>query len=307
VFRELSRTGHNMPAELREQWKTFTDFSAAKFDAQLMALVHLSQFLEDNGIRVMVLKGLGLALLYPEPQYRECSDVDIFCFGEYERVNELLLQHGLISGIEEENDKHCSFCFDGTNIENHRYFSEYVNRANVTMGEKIAALSETDLRTDSRIPGIFFPGPMMGALHLTMHTLSHLAWSGISLRQILDFGLYFNRHRDILDNNAIVALWKEAGIADAALALCALCEDLTGLETGLSGVVGAKHREIAKTILKVTLNPCRSSSEVQNPFIKLVRKYRQFRVRSRMHPTVYGEPFPDSFWKSFSILRKWTS
>jgi len=307
VFGELSRTGNDMPEDTLRRWKEYAAFCTARFDAQLMALTHLSQFLESHGIRVMVLKGLGLALLYPQPQVRECSDVDIYCFGEYERVNSLLKQAGLIGELEEENGKHCSFSFDGVNIENHRHFSEYVNRANIMMGEKIMALSETDTRTDPRMPGIIFPGPMMGALHLAMHTLSHLAWSGITVRQLLDCGLFFSRYGDTLDRDAVIRLWEDAGTADAALSLFTLCEQLLGFEKGMTGAGQAKYRKNADTILKGILSPCRSSSEVRNPFTKFVLKYRQFRFRSIMHPIVYGEPFPDSFLDYFAFLKKWSS
>jgi len=307
VFGELSRTGNDMPDDVRRKWKDYAGYCTERFDAQLMALTHLSQFLEDHDARVMVLKGLGLALLYPEPQLRECSDVDIYCFGEYERANELLLQAGLIGGIEEENDKHCSFSFDGVNVENHRYFSEYVNRANVIMGKKISGLSKTDLLMDDRVPGIYFPGAMMGALHLTMHTLSHLAWSGITVRHLLDCALFFNRYKDAMDRESIIGIWKDAGIADAALSLFTLCENMLGIETGFADAGHTRYQETAETILGGILNPFKSSSEVYDPFSKIVRKYRRFRFRSVMHPLVYGEPFPDSFWKSFAILKRWTS
>jgi len=307
VFGELSRIGNDMPDGILRRWKGFTDYSTAKFEAQLIALTHLSQFLEGHGIRVMVLKGLGLALLYPQPQVRECSDVDIFCFGEYERVNGLLLQAGMISGIEEENDKHCSFSFDGVNIENHRYFSEYVNRANVLIGEKISCLSETDLLTDNRTPGIYFPGVQMGALHLMMHTLSHLAWSGISVRHLLDCGLFFNKNKDAINRDSLIRIWKDSGTADAAFSLFALCESLLGLETGMADAEQPRYQKTSETIRKGMLNPFSSSAEVLNPIAKFARKYKRFRFRSVMHPIVYGEPFPDSFWKSFAILNRWTS
>lgn len=307
VYGELSRLGHDMPEFLEKSWKEYADFCYAKFDAQLMALTHLSQFLESNGIRVMVLKGLGLALLYPEPQCRECSDIDIYCFGEYGRVNELLLKSGLVTVIEEEGDKHCSFSFDGINVENHSYFCEYVNSANITVGNELLRLSETDVRTDSRLPGILFPGPQMGALHLTMHTISHMAWSGITLRQILDLGLYFNRNKDAFDHDSVIGLWNRTGIADAAFSLCTLSEALFGIDTGMVGGMNAKNGETAEVILKGILNPCLQSAQVRNPLSKLSRKIRYFRFRSVMHSIAYGEPFPDSFWKSFSFFRRWTS
>jgi len=306
AYSELSRLGNNMPKKIKAGWKSDVDYHLARFDAQLMGLTHISQFLEDHGIRTMILKGLGLALLYPVPQARECSDVDIFCFGEFERVNSLLEDTGLISGIVEENDKHCSFSFDGINIENHRHFCENVNKASAIFEEQISRLSKTKCRTDSRVPGILFPGPQMGALHMTIHTLSHLAWSGITLRHLLDFGLFFQRYNDELDRESIVKIWKDAGIADAAFSLCTLCGSLLGIDTGMIEGKSTDFRNTADLILQVILTPCLPSSSAWNPITKIYRKYKRYRIRYVMHRIVYSEPFPDSFWKSFSILKKWT-
>lgn len=304
IFEELSRRGCNIPPELSGPWKEYAGFCHSKFDAQLMALTHLSQVLSESGISTMVLKGVGLSLLYPCPQSRECSDVDIWCFGEYSRVNELLLAGGYISGLDEENDKHCSFTFDGICIENHRFFSEYVNRANVALGEEILRLSAGSPLTDSRLPGLLFPNPEMGVHFLMMHTLSHMAWSGISVRHLVDCGLYLQNCAGAFDRERVLSVWKDAGIADAALSICSICEESLGLQTGMLPHCGWKpDPRVTSHILKGVFLPLEGSSGVSDPLRKFLRKARQFRYRSAMHPIVYGEPFPDSFWKAFAILR----
>jgi len=325
VYQELRRLGAALPEPIEQQWSTFAEYAQGKFDAQLMALTHLAQVLLDEGIKVMVLKGLSLALLYPEPQLRECSDVDIFCFGQYERVNELLLRKGLIAGIDEENDKHCAFTFDGISVENHRYFSEYVNEANVLIGNEILRMSEEPALSDPRIEGIFFPSPGMGAHFLMMHTLSHLAWSGITIRHLIDCGLYFRKYcsesqqvscrqteienqqvincNHTIDRGKTIAVWEKAGIAGAAMDICRLCEETLGLPTGMIPSGWDQNFSDTTFIINSLLHPLKTSSQTRNPLCKLIRKVRWYRYRSVIHPIVYGVKFPDSFWKSFSFLR----
>jgi len=304
VYGEISRLGSNIPESVGSEWKSHVDFCRAKFDAQLLALSHLAQVLEEHGISIMVLKGVGLSLLYPNPQDRECSDIDIYCFGAYDRVNELLKDKGLISGIEEENDKHCSFMFDGVNVENHRQFCEYINSANILTGEAIEALSEVEACTDPRLPGILFPNPEMGVRHLMMHTLSHLAWSGVSLRHLLDCGLNFRNHASDVRWTEVFKLWEDAGTADAARVIIGICKDTLGLDVPELDVKW--DRKDAGLVLDCTLHPFGRSAEVRDPLRKLCRKARQFRIRKKLHMLVYKEPFPDSFLMSFSVLKRFS-
>lgn len=48
----------------------------------------------ENGIRLLLLKGLGLSRNYPVPAHRECGDIDIYLFGASDEGDRLLLQMG---------------------------------------------------------------------------------------------------------------------------------------------------------------------------------------------------------------------
>ena len=50
----------------------------------------LGAFYSEHGIRMMVLKGYGLAQNYPIPSHRPCGDVDIYLFGDQENADKLL-------------------------------------------------------------------------------------------------------------------------------------------------------------------------------------------------------------------------
>lgn len=304
IFHEINKLENNLPKEISLEWRQFSEYSINKFDAHLMALTRLSQILEDHGIKMMTLKGLGLALLYPIPQLRECADVDIYCFGEYDRVNSILLQGNLIKNIDHESDKHCSFTFAGINIENHRYFCEYVNRANIVIGEEIINLSKNAQSTDSRVPGILFPCPQAGMHHLMMHTLSHMAWSGISMRQIVDCGLYFRRHADEVDREAILKLWRDTGVEEGALSILSICEKLLGIRTEMipNGWQGNKRDE--SLIIKGIFGHIKASAQAGTALGKFFCKLRWYLFRRPMHRIAYNEPFPDSFWESFACLKR---
>lgn len=72
----------------------------------------------ENGIRMLVLKGLGLSRDYPVPAHRECGDIDIYLFGASDEGDRLLLQMGAQPYFDVP--KHSSHTWDGILIENHR-------------------------------------------------------------------------------------------------------------------------------------------------------------------------------------------
>ncbi|HEY5509954.1 MAG TPA: nucleotidyltransferase family protein, partial [Prolixibacteraceae bacterium] len=87
---------------------------------QREALRELIDTFRENQIAVLLLKGLGLAENYPLPAHRECGDLDIYLFGDYEKGNQVIEALGI--EVDKECSKHSSFFFKGIHVENHLSF-----------------------------------------------------------------------------------------------------------------------------------------------------------------------------------------
>jgi hypothetical protein len=87
---------------------------------QREALKELAGIFAESGMRVMVLKGLGLADMYPRPAHRECGDLDIYLFGDFEKGNEVMRKMGI--AVEYDGTKHSKFNYKGIPVENHKNF-----------------------------------------------------------------------------------------------------------------------------------------------------------------------------------------
>lgn len=303
----LEAIGHNLPEDLRHQWKSYATFSTRRFDTQLMVLNQLSASLEMENIKMMVLKGLGLALCYPKPELRECVDIDIYCKDNYEKVNDFILSSGLGKNTTETEDSildfERGFEVGGILVESHRKFCAGDNHAGNYVDHILTEMSSQEPYTDPRLPGILFPSVQMGALHLIMHTLSHLAWSGIVLRNICDIALYLRRHQSEIDFEQLRSVLKAAGIEKSSALLMDICKRHLGLSIDLSAWEQYEADE-AETVLHSLFHPIRSSALTRNPFGKFHRKVKAHRFRTRLHRLAYGEEFPDSFLKSFACLRR---
>ena len=78
----------------------------------------LKQIIEkcnNNHIRVLLLKGIGLSNLYPKPESRSCGDIDIYLFGDYEKGNMILGNNHF-----DETALHSELIYDGVTVENHK-------------------------------------------------------------------------------------------------------------------------------------------------------------------------------------------
>jgi len=301
AFDELCSCGSNMPEGIKSRWREYSDFSAKRFDAQLMALTRLSALLEAEGVRMMLLKGIGLAICYPQPQLRECGDIDIFCYGDYDKVNEFVVSSGLDPNASETEEKHFGFTIGGIEVENHRKFCTENNRANTCIGKVLMEMSAEEPSRDPRLPGILFPSIQMGALHLIVHTLSHLWWSGITLRHLCDVTMYFRCHKDNIDFMQLRSALAEAGMEKSASLLLDLCNRHLGLGLDLPDWQ-RYEKDAAQKVLHSIFHPFNNSCFTRDPLRKFYRKVVMFRFRKKLYRLVYGEKYQETFLGSFVLF-----
>ena len=83
-----------------------------------VALRHLAKFYEQEGIKMMLLKGYGLSLFWPKPEHRPMGDIDCYNFGQQQLADKRIREN---FGIEIDNShhKHTVFQFKGAIVENH--------------------------------------------------------------------------------------------------------------------------------------------------------------------------------------------
>ena len=67
---------------------------------------------DSKGLKFLLLKGIGLSLVYPNPSSRESGDIDFYLFGNYKEGN-LIFAPTKFS----ESAKHSSFVYKGVNVE----------------------------------------------------------------------------------------------------------------------------------------------------------------------------------------------
>jgi len=297
AFEEIILHRNNMPFNVKMEWAFHSRYIMERHEKQLVATAHFAEILKGKGIRMLLLKGNGLALLYPHPEFRECGDIDIYCFDDYNAVNQLVNEIGL--AVDSEDEKHSHFVFEGIAIENHRRFNYDFNDANRVVSRELLNSFDKDLLTDERIPNVYFTNLNINALYIMQHSLNHLPWSGLPLRNLLDWMLFLMKNHAFLDWDYLDGIWKESKEKEIVSILTQYCIDFLGMPAECFHIGIEYDTSNYDVILDQILNPWVKSSETSNKFVKLLRKIDQYERRKKSHRIVYKEPFPDSVWKTF--------
>lgn len=179
------------PRQQRINWALSAQETWNEYQQKKNALEYIIDVCNNNGIKLLLLKGIDLSLLYPKPESRSAGDIDIYLFDDYAKGNALFSQ-GLISEI----GKHSTIQVKGVTIENHRNFLEPNTRQK---REIVNYLKDT--LTDVRLKqgGYYVMSPIPNMVFITFHTLKHFfGGTHVPLRNILDFSLFLMGNKECL-------------------------------------------------------------------------------------------------------------
>ena len=168
------------------------------------ALLSLITFLEDNGLRPVVLKGQGLARLYRFPLLRECGDIDLY-FPEARQQQEAhrsLADRGIHP--QHKPDGSWLYSWQGVPVEHHPHLTDLANPYAQDCLQELerqypCVQVPLGMGTDAQIR---VPSPMLSLLLQTIHILHHAIGWGIGLRQMVDMAVSCQSFQGQIDAHA---------------------------------------------------------------------------------------------------------
>lgn len=182
------------------------------------AAIHVSEWFGKKGFRTCILKGLGNALMYPNPYSRTPGDIDIWVEGGDKRVISFVRS---ISTHEKACYHHIEFpSYKGVEVEVH-YRPSFLlcfwhNRKLQNYYEKVKEKQFSHRVTLGEQGVVAIPTVKFNLIFQLTHIYAHLMNEGIGLRQLLDY-YFVLLHADIKDlaelqrNLKRFGLWKFAG------------------------------------------------------------------------------------------------
>ena len=178
-------------------------------------LANIVEFYRGHSIFPILLKGQGVASLYPRPEHRQCGDIDLYLGDDYERAKELIASQGIKLG--DEGEKHVSYSYNGAPVENHHYAVCFYNPRQNRILQRWAKewLSAKTKTFHVRDTEVLLPAPGFDAIYLLIHALLHFIPEGIGLRQVCDWTLILKTYHRQIDQERLIGEVRLLKIEDA--------------------------------------------------------------------------------------------
>lgn len=293
---EQLSVGHRPPKPMLLQWigEALQDYEY-RYDVYRMTIANLAGFYNRHGYKMMVLKGYACSLDWPKPEHRPCGDIDIWLFGSHKEADAVLEEEKGIE-IDRSHHHHTAFCWGDFMVENHYDFiNVHHHKSNVEFERRLKKLAEDDSHfVDVNGERVYLPSPNLHALFLLKHAMMHFASEGITLRQLMDWGLFIKAHRKEVDLVWLEGVLAEFGMRKLYDIFNAICVEDLGFEADIFSSVQVDPL-LKDRVLNEILSPEFSRELPENMIKRVLFKYRRWKGNAWKHELCYKE----SLWSAF--------
>ena len=174
---------HQMPPEdLLKEWDEQTAKIGRVYHTHENHVTELDALLTKLGLHGCILKGTGLAHLYPLPERRMCGDIDLWIKGTHDSILEAFDKTEIpIYDIIYQECK--AGIFLDTEVEIHFHPSKMYNPFSNARLQRFFE-KNSPIREDAAIT---YPDARFNAVFCMAHMFRHYLEGGIGLRQMLDY------------------------------------------------------------------------------------------------------------------------
>lgn len=289
--------GQRPPKPVLLQWigETLQGFEY-RYELYCRTIAEMAVFYNEHGFKMMVLKGYACGLDWPKPEHRPCGDIDIWLFGKQEEADAALAKE---KGIEIDKDRHhhTVFYWRDFMVENHY---DFVNvHAHKSSGELEKVFKELG-QDDSRFvevygEKVYLPSPNLHVLFLMRHLANHFASADITIRQVLDWALFVQKHTKEIDWVWLVGILEKYHMMDFYNCINAICVENLGFPVSIFPQVHFAPI-LKERVLKEILDPKYSNNLPSTLLKRVLYKYRRWKANGWKRELCYNENGLSAFW-----------
>lgn len=256
----------------------------------------MAGFYNVHGLKMMVLKGYACSLDWPKPNHRPCGDIDIWQFGEQRKADGLVTSEKGIK-VDNSHHHHTVFKWGDVIVENHYDFiNVYHHKSNNELEKIFKELGHDDSHfVELNGEKLYLPSPNLHALFLLKHTMNDFTSFSMSLRQLVDWGFFVEKHTKEVDWEWLMGILKRFHMMDFYNTITAICVEDLGFEASFFPIVQF-HPDLKEKVLKDIMHPKFSASEPSCLFPRLVYKYRRWQGNAWKQELCYIESRWSAFW-----------
>jgi hypothetical protein len=274
----------------------------ARYTEYEKAISSLAGFYNQHGLKMMVLKGYACSLDWPKPNHRPCGDIDIWQFGEQKKADSLLTSEKGIK-VDNSHHHHTVFTWGDFMVENHYDFiNVYHHKSNVELEKIFKELGQDDSHfvelndaSTGSATKVYLPSPNLHALFLLKHTMNDFTSFSMSLRQLIDWGFFVEKHTKEIDWNWLIGVLKKFHMMDFYNTINAICVGDLGFDAKIFPSVQFRP-DVKDKVLNDILYPKFSASEPSHLIPRLLYKYRRWQGNAWKQELCYSESRWSAFW-----------
>lgn len=290
TFNGIQKSAIRPPKSILIYWLGQAEYIKKSYLRHYNACKNLCGLYSKYGINIMVMKGLSLTPYYPSPECREFGDMDIYTYSKHEEANKVFIDMGVSI---EYDDKHDMFTFGSVYVEHHKMF--------INNNSKQARLLNKYLEKEGAIQncsihelGFLKPNANFNAVFLLRHMIEHFAYEGLTIKNILDWGLFLIKDGSFIDRVKVAEILIRSKHMKAFNVFVAVAEHFLNIKLSAhyfelpdKKIVNRVVAEIMETKLHV---------ESDSPFFKrIIGKTK----RKLSHKWMFDcGLIPDNFWIS---------
>lgn len=172
------------PIDIKLQWIGEAQIMEGVYKVHCEKARELTRRFRTVGFNSCVLKGVGMAQLYPRPSSRQCGDIDLWVSGKRKDVMVWMRSQCKIEHVAWHHVT--AAFFDDVVVEVHFHSSwlynpfHYVKLHRFFFREKDSQMAEKDV-------GFAYPTASFNAVYALTHILRHLLEEGVGFRHIVDY------------------------------------------------------------------------------------------------------------------------
>ncbi len=281
------------PKMLKLRWGIAVENYSKMYRRYCDTAAVLSRFYEGLGIRMLLLKGVGLSTYYPVPERRQGGDIDIYTYsadpgkmGDHEAnklADKLMEERGI--SVSMHGYKHSNFNFRGVPIENHKHFLN-VGHYKVAVEAESVLFKVMEPRSVKLCDEyeVLVPSPEFNSIFVTIHALQH--FTSLSLHHLCDVACVMKQ----ADMSLLLSVGDER-FRNGVKSVMMLCKKYLGSDVE----VDLLSKELCDIILQEMFHPKFNKDNFPtNPVGIIIYKLRRFMYSYRHYSKVWRK----SLWRA---------
>lgn len=302
---ESANLTNNMPVQMKLEWiGEVLQNCEKRYELYKQAIAELAGWYNSHGFKMMVLKGYACSLDWPKPEHRPCGDIDIWLFGKQKEADQCLINSSRIRELENtitidnSHHHHTVFEWKGFAVENHYDFVNVHHSKSNKSIEKVFKQLGSDDKHLVEVNGekVFVPSPNLHALFLLRHSLIEFAASSITLRQVMDWAFFVEKHTKEIKWEWLLHVLDEYHMRDFYNCLNAICIEDLGFDSTIFPQV--QFNPYQKTrVLNEILNPRIPNEKPKMLLNRVVWKINRWQANEWKHNLCYKEGMWSAFWR----------